>query len=166
MAKTSNDELKTLLKTYDTQKGKDRAPDKELAAEEAWVAKFVALRDKVIRPTMEELGKELQKHGHDFNIVEKQFRRADNRATPEEASIRIDIYLSNERTRTVIGQDRRPHVALATHHRSQMVQLFICDITSRGGVVSKVGDYPLERVDAALIRDKFVALFKRLLGTT
>jgi hypothetical protein len=37
-------------------------------------------------------------------------------------------------------------------------------ITSRGGVASKIGDFPIEQVDAAFIRNKFVALFKRLLS--
>ncbi|MND09792.1 hypothetical protein D3C83_333970 [compost metagenome] len=40
----------------------------------------------------------------------------------------------------------------------------VCDITSRGGVVSKIGEYPLEIINAALIKEKFVVLFKRLIA--
>lgn len=49
-----------------------------------------------------------------------------------------------------------------THHKKQVVQVVISDITSRGGSESKVAEVPPEQVDAHLIKDKFVALFKRL----
>ena len=160
----SDQELSVLLDKLEKGR-KDNAQDKAHAtkAEDAWVVKFDKAKHDVIRPTLEALGEEIRKREHDFNIVEVPFRRDDNRAVPIESSIRIDIYLANERTRTVIGQDRRPHLAFATHHRSQMVQVTICDITSHGGVVSKIGDFPLEKVDAAFVKDKFIALFKRLI---
>ena len=48
---------------------------------------------------VEKLGKEIEARGHDFLIVEREFRRG-NRAIPDEASIRIDLYLAGEKTRT------------------------------------------------------------------
>lgn len=139
-------------------------------AEEAWVAKFEDMKRKVIRPTMEMLGQEVRKREHDFNIVELPFKRLDTRPMPQESSIRIDIYLANERTKTVINAERRPYLKFESHHRSQMVQVTICDVTSRGGVESKIGDFTVDKIDAAFVKDKFVALFKRLLaqqpGTT
>jgi hypothetical protein len=133
------------------------------APEDAWVAKFNEHRTKVIRPTLEALGKEIEKRGHDFLIVEREFRRG-NRAVPDEAVIRIDLFLSDEKSRTKINADRRPHLGFTTKHKTQMVQVTICDITSRGGVESKIGEFPIEKVDMPFIRDKFVALFKRLVG--
>jgi len=117
----------------------------------------------VIRPTMEQLGKEIEKRGHDFHIVARDFRRG-NRPLPDEASIRIDIYLADEKTRTRINADKRPHVGFSTNHKKQTVNVTICDVTSRGGVESKVAEFPLDKIDAALIKDKFVALFKRLVA--
>lgn len=137
--------------------------EKELSAEDTWVVKFDEVRRKVIRPTLESLGEQIRQREHDFNIVETAFVR-ENRAIPVEATIRMDIYLATERTRTVIGMDRRPFLGFTTHHRSEMVQVSICDITARGGVISKIGEYPLDKVDAALVREKFIALFKRLLS--
>lgn len=154
------DDLSGLLDKFQDNLSADTR-DEATKLEDAWVARFEELRKTVIRPTMEALGKQIQARGHDFNIVETQFRRG-LRPTPDEASIRIDIYLSTERTRTNIGMDRRPHLGFVTHHRSSMAQVMICDITSKGGVVSKVGDYMLEQIDAAFIRERFVALFKRL----
>ena len=51
-----------------------------------------------------------------------------------------------------------------TNHKKQVVQVVISDITSRGGAESKIGELPLEKVDGQLIKDKFVALFKRLVA--
>jgi hypothetical protein len=160
--KTPADELSSLLDSLDVRKGPAPAAEK-VSPEDAWIARFNTLRDKVIRPTMEQLGKEIESRGHDFHIVSKDFRRG-NRAIPDEASIRIDIYLADEKTRTKINADRRPHVGFTTHHKTQMVQVTLCDITSRGGVESKIGEFPVDKIDAQMVKDKFVALFKRLLS--
>ena len=72
----------------------------------------------------------------------------------------------------VAGSDRQPDidqiylqpfVSFTTHHRSQTVDVSISDLTASGGVISKIGEYPLDQVDAFLVREKFVAMFKRLL---
>jgi len=160
MPKTPNDDLSSILDNYDG--AKVNPPDKT-PAEDEWIEKFNAHRDKVIRPTMEQLGKEVEKRGHDFHIVSKDFRRG-NRPMPDEATIRIDVYLADERTRTKINADKRPHLAFVTNHKKQTVSVVICDVTSRGGVESKVAELPIDKVDAPLIRDKFVALFKRLVA--
>jgi hypothetical protein len=153
------DDLSSLLDRLDGNK-----PSKSTESpEDAWVARFNEHRAKVIRPTLEGLGKEIEKRGHDFLIVEKEFRRG-NRAIPDEGVIRIDIYLSDEKSRTKINADRRPGLGFITKHKAQMVQVTICDMTSRGGVESKIGEFPLEKVDMPFIRDKFVALFKRLVS--
>ena len=160
-SKPPGDELSSLLDSLDGKKA--QAPAAKISPEDAWIAKFYALREKVIQPTMEQLGREIESRGHDFHIVQRDFRRG-NRAIPDEASIRIDIYLADEKSRTKINADRRPHVGFTTHHKTQMVQVSLCDITSRGGVESKVGDFPIEKIDAQMVKDKFIALFKRLLS--
>lgn len=157
--------LSGLLEKFD-KKAKSSATDKGQAekTEEAWVAKFEDMKRKVLRPTLEMLGHEVRKREHDFNIVELPFKRFDMRPMPQESVIRIDIYLANERTKTVINAERRPYLKFESHHRSQMVQVTICDVTSRGGVESKIGDFPVDKIDATFVKDKFVALFKRLLA--
>ena len=160
--KPGGDDLSSLLDSLDG-KGAPAPGAAKAAPEDAWIAKFNEHRQKVIRPELEKLGKEIEARGHDFLIVEKEFRRG-NRAVPDEASIRIDLYLADEKSRTKINADRRPHVGFVSHHKSQKVQVVLCDITSRGGVESKVGDFPLEQIDSNFIRGKFVALFKRLVA--
>ena len=75
-----------------------------------------------------------------------------------------DIYLADEKSRTRINAEKRPHVGFVTNHKKQVVNVIICDVTSRGGVESKVAELPLDRVDATIIKEKFVALFKRLVA--
>jgi hypothetical protein len=144
---------------------KGNVSERELAvkAEDAWIEKFYEVRKNVIRPMMDKLGKEIQKRDHDYNIVETPFRR-DNRAIPDEATIRMDVFLDTERTRTLVGLDRRPHLMFQSHHRSERVHCIVCDITSRGGVVSKIGEFPLEAINEALVKEKFVVLMKRLIA--
>ena len=158
--KPTGDELSSLL---DKLEGNTAGNAERASPEDAWIAKFNEHRTKVIRPMLEALGKEIEKRGHDFLIVEREFRRG-NRAIPDEASIRIDLYLADEKTRTKINADRRPGLGFTTSHKKQVVQVTICDITSRGGSESKIGEFPLEKVDGQLIKDKFVALFKRLVA--
>ncbi len=55
-------------------------------------------------------------------------------------------------------------MGFTTNHKNQTVNVIICDVTSRGGIESKVAELPFDKIDAAFIRDKFVALFKRLLA--
>jgi hypothetical protein len=156
--KPTNDELGSILDGYDS--AKVNPPDKS-SEQDAWIDKFNTHREKVIKPAMELLGQEIEKRGHDFHIVSKDFRRG-NRPVPDEASIRIDLYLADEKTRTKINADKRPHLGFVTNHKTKTVSVIICDVTSRGGVESKVGEFTLDKIDAPLIKDKFVALFKRL----
>ena len=160
MAKTPGDDLGSLLDKLEGTKSTATAAS---SPEDDWVAKFNDHRAKVIRPALEALGKEIEKRGHDFLIAEREFRRG-NRAIPDEGYIRIDIYLADEKSRTKINADRRPGLTFITKHKAQLVQVMISDITSRGGNDSRIGEFPLDKIDAAFIRDKFIALFKRLVA--
>jgi hypothetical protein len=161
MAKPPGDDLDSLLDKLEGTKSPSAAG--QASPEDAWVAKFNDHRAKVIRPALEALGKEIEKRGHDFLIAEREFRRG-NRAIPDEAQVKIDIYLADEKSRTKINADRRPGLAFITKHKTQTVQVMISDITSRGGSDSRIGEFPLDKVDTAFIRDKFIALFKRLVA--
>ena len=160
MVKPTGDDLDSLL---DKLEGTKAAAATATNPEDAWVAKFKEHSAKVIRPTLESLGKAIEARGHDFLVAEREFRRG-NRAVPDEAQIRIDIYLADEKSRTKINADRRPGLTFITKHKAQLVQVMISDITSRGGNDSKIGEFPLDKIDASFVRDKFIALFKRLVA--
>lgn len=159
-SKPPGDDLSSILDSYDGAKVNKPA---QTNPEDAWIETFSEHRRKVIRPALEALGAEIEKRGHDFLIAERDFRRG-NRAIPDEAYIRIDIYLADEKTRTKINADRRPGLGFTTMHKKQQVAVLISDITSRGGHESKIGEFALDKIDTAFIREKFVALFKRLLA--
>ena len=162
MSEIDNEVGAALQRFNDSQNKKAKDIEEAMRAEDEWVKAFEERRNKVIRPTLDALGTKLQANDHDFNIVETQFRR-DNRAVPDEASIRMDIYLATDRTRTGVGMDRRPCLLFRTHHRSKMVHLIVSDMTDRGGEISKEGEYPLEQVNDVLIKEKFILLFQRLM---
>src|SRR5258706_7291733 len=124
----ANDPLAALLDSYEGKAGPTGSTPKE-NPEDAWVVKFNEHKLKVISPTLEMLGKEIENRGHDFLIAEKDFRRG-NRAVPDEGEIRIDLYLADEKTRTKINADRRPGLGFMTHVKTQMIQVTISDITS------------------------------------
>ena len=165
MSEIDNEVGAALQRFNDSQTKKAKDVEAAMREEDEWVKAFDQRRNKVIRPTLEALGAKLQAKEHDFNIVETQFRR-DNRAVPDEASIRMDIYLATDRTRTGVGMDRRPCLLFKTHHRSKMVHLIVSDMTDRGGEISKEGEYPLEQVSDVLIKEKFILLFQRLMRKT
>jgi hypothetical protein len=162
MSEIDNEVRAALQRFNDSQSKKAKEIDEAVKEEDAWIAAFNERRDKVIRPTMEALGEKLRANEHDYNLVETQFRR-DNRAVPDEASIRMDIYLAFDRTRTGVGMDRRPCLLFKTHHRSKLVHLVVSDMTDRGGEISKEGEYPLEQMTDVLIKEKFILLFHRLM---
>jgi len=162
MSEIDNEVGAALQRFNDSQTKKAKEIEDAVKAEDEWIAAFNERRNKVIRPTMEALGEKLRAKEHDYNLLETQFRR-DNRAVPDEASIRMDIYLATDRTRTGIGMDRRPCLLFRTHHRSKLVHLIVSDMTDRGGEISKEGEYPLEQVNDVLIKEKFILLFQRLM---
>src|SRR5262245_53348686 len=110
------DDLDSLLDKLD---GNKTAKANAQNPEDAWVEKFNEHVTKVIRPTLEALGGEIEKRGHDFLIAQREFRRG-NRAVPDEGQIRIDIYLAGEKERTRINADRRPGLGFITKHKTQM----------------------------------------------
>lgn len=162
MSEIDNEVGAALQRFNDSQTKKAKDLEEAIREEDEWIAAFEKKRKEVLRPTLESLGEQLRAKEHDYNMVETSFRR-DNRAVPDEATIRMDIYLATDRTRTGIGMDRRPCLLFRTHHRSKLVHLIVSDMTDRGGEISKEGEYPLERVDATLIKEKFILLFHKLM---
>jgi hypothetical protein len=162
MSEIDNEVGDALQRFQDSQNKKAQDLEQAIREENEWIAAFDKARAKVIRPTLESLGEKLRAKEHDYNIVETPFRR-DNRAVPDEASIRMDIYLATDRTRTGIGMDRRPCLLFRTHHRSKLVHLIVSDMTDRGGEIAKEGEYPLEQVNDVVIKEKFILLFTRLM---
>lgn len=162
MSEIDNEVGAALQRFNDSQTKKAKDLEDAIRAEDEWIAAFEKRRRELIKPTLEALGEKLRAKEHDYNLVETLFRR-DNRAVPDEASIRMDIYLSTDRTRTGIGMDRRPCLFFKTHHRSKLVHLIVSDMTDRGGEITKEGEYTLEQVNDVLIKEKFIMLFQKLM---
>lgn len=59
---------------------------------------------------------------------------------------------------------RRKVIRPTLEKLGETAQVTLSDMTASGGVISKIGDYPLEDVNPFVVRDRFIALFNRLLS--
>lgn len=96
---TENDlanELDAILDSYDNDKKHDATANDE--QEQEFLARFERIKVETIKPTMEEIGKYLEKKGHSYQIEDKAGLEHDN------PSIRMDIY-----PRTSTGEHFQEH---------------------------------------------------------
>ena len=78
-------QLENLLKAHDTMKQqKSEADAKKKAEQEGFLKEFSEIKMAVIESAMNEMGKELQKHGYNYQIS-KTGRRMDPQGDSSEA---------------------------------------------------------------------------------
>jgi hypothetical protein len=164
MGTISDAELEELLDKYEKgQKGKRDYRETALNEEEQFILDFGKLRAELIRPKLESLGRQIQARGHDFALSEGEFiRQRGSNPKPEEAFIKMTIYLAHESDRTQVGDPRRPYMTFSSEHRAKKVVCHISDHTATGGQTWKDGEYTLNQVTPIFIVERFVALFRNL----
>ena len=85
-------ELEALLDGYEKKQLEARLrQDQEQYELEMYLEDFKELREKVIRPVMEDMGDILEQKGHDFKIKEKEYS-VDKKAFATEARIEFKIF--------------------------------------------------------------------------
>jgi hypothetical protein len=99
-------QLETLLKAHDTMKQqKSEADAKKKSEQEGFLKEFSETKMAVIESAMDEMGKELQKHGYNYQIS-KTGRRMDPHGDSSEAEsismILIDPSKSSVRFPTIV----------------------------------------------------------------
>jgi len=164
MGTISDAELEDLLDKY--EKGQNRKRDNRdtaLNEEEQFIIDFGKLRAELIRPKLESLGRQIQARGHDFALSEGEFcRERGSNPKPDEAFIKMTIYLAHESDRTQVGDPRRPYMTFTTDHRAKKVICHISDLTASGGQTWKDGEYTFIQITPIFIVERFVALFRNL----
>src|SRR2546423_12253786 len=132
MATLTDQELEELLDRYEkTQKGKRDNRDTSLSEEDQFIIDFGKLRGSVIRPKLESLGRQIQARDHDFALSEGEFQRErGSNPRPDEAFIKMTIYLAHESDRTQVGDPRRPYMTFSTDHRAKKVLGTLSDHTA------------------------------------
>lgn len=164
MASTIDKELQELLDKYEErQLGRRENRAQALSDEDKFIEEFNELRLAVIRPGMERVGRQIRLRDHQYTITEGDFiRERGSIAKPDEAWIKMTIFLAHEPERTRVGDVGRPHLAFTTDHRTKKVILELSDKTAVGGQTWKEGEYLPNQISALFIQEKFLALFARL----
>jgi hypothetical protein len=86
MAKSEDEtahELDTILNSYDNNERQTTINEEQ---EQDFLAKFERIKVETIKPTMEEIGKYLERKGHSYRIEDNAGMRRDN------PSIRMEVY--------------------------------------------------------------------------
>jgi len=160
----SNDDLDDLLNRFDSRHKKvTEGAAEDMSDEELFLADFEKQRASDIRPTLEALGKKLRERGHDYAFREAQFQKPrGSRTQPDEAYIRMQIYLVNEPKPEAGDDDRRCYIMFRTNHKTKMVEMIASDLTATGGEVTKEGSCQVNQLTKMFVQEKFVHLFRRL----
>jgi hypothetical protein len=160
----SIDDLDQLLDRFDSRQNKAATGrDTEQTDEELFIAEFEKMRAASIKPTLAQLGDKIRGRGHNYAIREGQFTPPrGSRTQPDEAFIRMQIYLSNEDKPEPGDDERRCYLMFRTDTRKKVVQVIASDLTSTGGEVTKEGEFMVQQFTPMYVTEKFVHLFRRL----
>jgi hypothetical protein len=160
----SNDDLNELLDRFDARYEKRQSGlSTEQSDEEIFIAEFEKMRSTSIKPTLTQLGDKIKARGHDYAFREGTFTPPrGSRTQPDEAFLRMQIYLSNEGKPEAGDDDRRCYIMFRTDSKKKVVQIVASDLTSTGGEVTKEGEFMVQQFTPIYVTEKFVHLFRRL----
>ena|SRR5687768_6422537 len=161
---TFEDQLNAALEAYEKgQAGKRDNRETALNEEMQFLANFVTVRAKEIRPALQKLGNKLRERDHDYSITEGDFKPPHGaRAAADEAYIRMSIYLSHLKDRTRTEHSKVPYIHFETDHRIRKVKISVSDFTDAGGSITKLGEFDVTQLNPIFIGEKFLFLFVRL----
>jgi len=159
-----NDELNELMDRFESRhKKRDAGQDEVMSDEEAFIAEFETARRNIIKPTLLKLGDQIKTRGHSYAMREGEFKRAyGSRPLPDEAFIRMQIYLANEGPPEFGDDDRRAYLMFKTNFRNRKVEMVVSDLTATGGETGKEGEFMVNQFTPMFVQEKFVHLFRKL----
>ncbi len=115
-------ELEALLDSYRRKRQEaKRKQDQEQYELELYLDDFKDLREKVIRPVMEEMGDILEQNEHDYNIKEREYS-LDKKAFALEALIEFRIFPRGHEEE--FYAENHPSVMFSSDIASQKIKLF------------------------------------------
>ena len=154
-------EVGALLDAYDGLRRADgerkrRAENEQLA----FLAGFVELRAKTVRPVFEAVGTLLESRGHGFAIREEEFVfQGDGRTT--EALIAIRITAAGRESPTA-SDDHLRELTFSTRHYNRTVSITNGAVPQSGSLAGANGSYTLAQVNAPLVEDEVLKLVASL----
>jgi hypothetical protein len=161
MSKRLTSEIGAMLDAYDVLRRADQLRKERLKSEElAFLAGFVELRAKVVRPVFEAAGEMLKARGHDFAIREEEFVFEDGGKT-HEASISLRITPAGMEGAAASDEHLR-ELSFSTRHYNKTVSVVNGALPQSGSMAGAAGSLNLSQIDAQLVEDHLLKLVAAL----
>jgi hypothetical protein len=153
-----NDKLKseidTLFNGYEARKAEQQKKSQaQKQKEDRFLKEFYSIREKVVKPAMEEIGEMLKARGQNCSIQEYN-ESIDHEGKTKDAQIGIYFLLPKEQ-----------HVSFIATRYKEKVWVHESTIgPTRGGHSGNAGEYPLEQITTELVQRKVMKVLKELFG--
>jgi hypothetical protein len=158
--------LANLLTRYDEEQSEARKNAQATKTEqEELLNSFGQLRQKVIRPVMEDIGAVLKTHGHDYKIVEED-ASTDDQGKQKDALISMYIFPSGAGAKaTTIELCNFPRISFSPDSYWRRVIVHSSNMTpTRGGSSGGRGEYSVSQVTSELVEKELVKLLEEVLN--
>lgn len=155
MKKETKSQLESLLDNYqEKQLEAEIKQEQSQYARELFLDNFKGLREKVIRPSMTEIGEILEQKGHKYNIKEQEYS-IDRKGFTQEAHIEFNIFPAGKEQKSYY--DSHPSIAFITDTGSLKVQVrgsyVMADIR---GESSRIGTYELSEISNDIVEKEIL----------
>ena len=145
------DSLDKLLDRYD-EKQKERVANIKKSEQErdAFLSEFVDVRERVIRPVLDDIGAQLTRRGHQFSIDSRDFN-PENSGSDNQAEITMRFYIGKSQARSHLNYEYPSLSFIAQRHQKNVV-LHSSNMTpGYGGSSGPRGNYKISEITKDLV---------------
>lgn len=156
-------EIDTLFNGYEGRKAEQQKESQaQKQKEDRLLKEFYSIRERVIKPAMEEIGEILKARGQNYRIEENN-ESIDHEGKTKDAQ--IGIYFLLPKQEHIYDLHRYPSVSfIATRYKEKVWVRESTIGPTRGGHSGSAGEYPLEQITTELVQQKVMKVLKELFG--
>jgi hypothetical protein len=157
MKNDTRSKLETLLDNYEKKRLEEEIKQEQIqTAREIFLENFQELREKVMRPAMEEIGEILEQKGHQYNIEEQEYS-IDRKGFTQEAHIEFNVFPTGKTEK--FHFDNHPSVSFATDIGSLNVEAHGSYMMPEiRGEKDHLGTYTLSEITGELVEKEILAI--------
>lgn len=154
--------LDKLLDRYDDkQKARTAGIKKREQERDSFLAEFMDIREKLIRPVFEEIGTQLNMRGHRFSIDSKDYY-PENSGSDNRAEITIRLYFGNGQSSRYMNHDY-PFLSFIAQQFQHTVVLHASNMTpGHGGSSGPRGTYKIGDITKDLVGRELLHLISEV----
>ncbi len=162
MKKESKVKLDTLMSKYNQGIAKIQQKREQVEKkEETFLTEFRRLRKEVIRPVMEDIGSQLRKGKHEFQISEREELK-DPEGRRLDANINMNVY-PNGINRDDFGSASTPFIYFrADKYKERISVIGSTMMPGRGGDRTGYGEFEIMKVTVDIIESKILEVLERI----